>query len=138
MAVVRATGPALAQSNGNMGIDPAFINATGEIMKKVILAVLVIAFALFLALPNLSWAQEDVYKAKCAGCHGADGKGTAAGLKMGAVAFSSPTVQNATEAQLVDYIENGGPQKKATHAFASRGVSPADAAKLAAYVKTLK
>jgi cytochrome c553 len=121
-----------------MGIDPAFINATGEIMKKVILAVLVIAFALFLALPNLSWAQEDVYKAKCAGCHGADGKGTAAGLKMGAVAFSSPTVQNATEAQLVDYIENGGPQKKATHAFASRGVSPADAAKLAAYVKTLK
>lgn len=121
-----------------MGIDPAFINVMGEIMKKVILAVLVIAFALFLALPKLSWAQEDVYKAKCAGCHGADGKGTAAGLKMGAPAFSSPTVQNATEAQLVDYIENGGPQKKATHAFANRGVSPADAAKLAAYVKTLK
>ena len=107
-------------------------------MKKVILAVLVIAFALFLALPNLSWAQEDVYKAKCAGCHGADGKGTAAGQQMGAPAFSSPAVQKATDADLVDYIENGGPQKKAMHAFANKGVSAAEAAKLATYVKTLK
>ncbi len=107
-------------------------------MKKVILAVLVVAFALFLALPNLSWAQEDVYKAKCAGCHGADGKGSAAGKKMGAPEFSSPAVQKATDADLVDYIENGGPQKKAMHAFASKGVSAAEASKLAAYVKTLK
>ena len=55
-------------------------------MKKVILAVLLIAVALFLVLPSLSWAQgtEELYKAKCAGCHGADGKGTAAGKKMGA------------------------------------------------------
>src|SRR5579883_2421384 len=102
-------------------------------MKKVILAVLIIAFALFLALPNLSWAQEDVYKTKCAACHGADGKPTAAGAKMGA-----PAVQKATEAELVDYIENGGPQKKAMHAFAKKGVSAAEATKLAAYVKTLK
>jgi hypothetical protein len=55
----------------------------GEIMKKVILAVLVIAFALFLALPNLSWAQEEVYKAKCASCPAADGRGMAARLTMG-------------------------------------------------------
>ena len=107
-------------------------------MKKVILAILALAFALFLALPNLSWAQDDVYKAKCAGCHGADGKGTAAGQKMGALAFSSPTVQKASDAQLVDYIENGGPQKKPTHAFGNRGVDPAQAAKLATYVKSLK
>ena len=33
-------------------------------MKKVILAVLLTAFALFLILPSLSWAQEDLYKAK--------------------------------------------------------------------------
>ncbi|HUI83159.1 MAG TPA: cytochrome c [Candidatus Binatia bacterium] len=107
-------------------------------MKKVILAVLVIAFVLFLALPNLSWAQEEVYKAKCAACHGADGKGTAAGVKMGAPAFSSPAVQKAGDAQLADYIENGGPQKKPMHAFANKGVSAADAVKLATYVKTLK
>jgi len=107
-------------------------------MKKVILAVLALAFALFLALPNLSWAQEDVYKAKCAGCHGPDGKGTAAGQKMGAKAFSSPDVQKMSDAEVVDYIENGGPQKKATHAFAGKGVDAAQAAKLATYVKSLK
>jgi cytochrome c6 len=107
-------------------------------MKKVILAVLLTAFALFLILPSLSWAQEDVYKAKCAGCHGADGNGTAAGKKMGAVEFSSPAVQKASTADLVDYIENGGPQKKAMHAFANKGVSAAEAATLATYVKSLK
>jgi len=106
-------------------------------MKKVILAVMITAVALFLILPNLSWAQEDIYKAKCAGCHGADGMGSAAGKKMGAPEFSSATVQKASDAQLADFIENGGPQKKASHAFASKGVSQGDAAKLAAYVKTL-
>ena len=107
-------------------------------MKKVILAVVVIAVGLFLVLPNLAWAQQDMYKAKCAGCHGPDGKGTAAGKKMGAPEFSSDKVQKASDADLADFIENGGPQKKASHAFAGKGVSPADAAKLAAYVKTLK
>lgn len=107
-------------------------------MKKVILAVLILAFALFLALPNLSWAQDDVYKAKCAACHGADGKGSAAGKKMGAPEFSSAAVQGASDATLADFIENGGPQKKASHAFANKGVTAAEATKLAAYVKTLK
>jgi len=107
-------------------------------MKKVILAVVVLAVGLFLVLPNLSWAQDDLYKAKCAGCHGPDGKGTAAGLKMGAQPFSAPAVQKMSETELVDFIENGGPQKKATHAFATKGVSSADAAKLATYIKTLK
>ena len=107
-------------------------------MKKVILAILALAFALFLMLPNLSWAQEEIYKAKCAACHGADGKATAAGQKMGAPDFSSAAVQGASDATLVEYIENGGPQKKASHAFANKGVSPAEATKLAAYVKALK
>jgi len=109
-------------------------------MKKVILAVLLLALGLFLLLPSLSWAQgpEEIYKAKCAACHGADGKGTAAGKKMGAQEFSSPAVQKMSDAEIADFIENGGPQKKATHAFANKGVSAADATALAAYVKTLK
>lgn len=109
-------------------------------MKKVILAVLLLAFALFLVLPSLSWAQSpaDLYKAKCAACHGADGKGTAAGKKMGAPEFSSAAVQKMPDSEIADFIENGGPQKKASHAFANKGVSAGDAAKLAAYVKTLK
>jgi cytochrome c6 len=107
-------------------------------MKKVILAVVALAVALFLVLPNLSWAQNEVYKTKCAACHGADGNGTAAGQKMGAKAFSSADVQKMSTAEIVDYIENGGPQKKATHAFAGKGVDAEQAAKLAAYVKGLK
>jgi hypothetical protein len=43
-----------------------------------------------------------------------------------------------SDAELVDFIENGGPQKKAMHAFANKGVSAGDAAKLATYVKALK
>jgi mono/diheme cytochrome c family protein len=137
---VRATGTTFSpeQWDGESLMFSFHTNHTGDVMKKVILAVLALAFALFLALPNLSWAQEDIYKAKCAGCHGADGKGTAAGQKMGAPAFSAPTVQKMSDTEIADFIENGGPQKKATHAFANKGVSAADAAKLAAYVKTLK
>ena len=107
-------------------------------MKKVILAVLLTAFALFLVLPSLSWAQGELYKTKCAACHGADGNGTAAGKKMGALEFSSASVQKMSTADVADFIENGGPQKKATHAFANKGISPTDAAKLATYVKSLK
>jgi len=106
-------------------------------MKKVIFAVFLVALALFLILPNLSWAQSDIYKAKCAGCHGVDGKGTTAGQKMGAPSFSSDKVQKASDAELADFIENGGPQKKTAHAFGNKGISQADAQKLAAYVKTL-
>ncbi len=106
-------------------------------MKKVIFATFLVAIALFLILPNLSWAQADTYKTKCAGCHGVDGKGTTAGQKMGAPSFSSDKVQKASDAELADFIENGGPQKKASHAFGAKGISATDAKGLAAYVKTL-
>jgi mono/diheme cytochrome c family protein len=106
-------------------------------MKRVIFAVFLVALALFLILPNLSWAQADIYKAKCAGCHGVDGKGTTAGQKMGAPSFSSEKVQKASDTELADFIENGGPQKKASHAFGNKGIAPAEADKLGAYVKTL-
>lgn len=106
-------------------------------MKKVIFAVFLVALVLFFIVPSLSWAQSDTYKTKCAGCHGVDGKGTTAGQKMGAPAFSSDKVQKASDAELADFIENGGPQKKAAHAFGNKGISQAEAQKLAAYVKTL-
>ncbi len=45
---------------------------------KLALLVAMIAVALFILIPNLSWAADDgagVYKAKCAACHGADASG---------------------------------------------------------------
>jgi mono/diheme cytochrome c family protein len=51
-----------------------------EIMKtsKLVMLVMTIAVALFILIPNLSWAADDgatIYKAKCAACHGADAAG---------------------------------------------------------------
>ena len=45
-------------------------------MTKIAMLILTIAVALFILIPNLSWAAEDgaaLYKAKCAVCHGPDG-----------------------------------------------------------------
>jgi cytochrome c6 len=47
------------------------------------------------------------YKGKCAMCHGADGKGSPTGLKMGAHDFTSADVQKETDAQLTEVITKG-------------------------------
>jgi cytochrome c6 len=47
------------------------------------------------------------YKAKCAMCHGPDGKGTPMGVKMGARDFTSADVQKQTDVQLTDAIAKG-------------------------------
>ncbi len=46
--------------------------------SKLVIVVLTIAAALFILIPNLSWAADDgasLYKTKCAACHGADATG---------------------------------------------------------------
>ena len=68
-----------------------------------------------LAAVNAIWsvpatAQDAAvtYKAKCALCHGADGKGdTPAGKKMGARDFTSPDVQKESESDLTQTIAKG-------------------------------
>lgn len=47
------------------------------------------------------------FKSKCAMCHGADGKGSAMGLKMGAHDFTSDDVQKQTDMQLTMTITKG-------------------------------
>jgi len=62
------------------------------------------------AVCNRSAAAQDAagtYKAKCALCHGADGKGG----KMGTRDFASPEVQKETDAQLTETITKGKPPK---------------------------
>jgi len=69
------------------------------------------ALALALAFVPAVCAQgtaEATYKAKCAGCHGADGAGsTPAGKAMKIRDFHSPEVQKETDADLTDIITNG-------------------------------
>ena len=92
-------------------------------MTKLILLIVMIALALFLILPNLSWAADDgatLYKAKCAACHGADLAGKPAAKVPSLV---SDDCKKASDADLTDMIANGGKDKKAMHAFANKGMT---------------
>jgi mono/diheme cytochrome c family protein len=79
-------------------------------MKKISLPVFTFATALavVLSLPLSAHAQgADLFKAKCAACHGADGTGSAMGKKMGAHDFTTADVQKMSDAELMDVITNG-------------------------------
>jgi cytochrome c6 len=63
-----------------------------------------------LALCSASMVAQDAagtYKAKCVVCHGADGKGSNMGQKMGTHDFTSADVQKESDAQLTDAIAKG-------------------------------
>ncbi len=97
------------------------------------LAVVVVALAI-LALPLASFAADaaaDLYKSKCAMCHGPDGKGKMAGTKD----LGSAEVQKASDADLTAAITKG----KAPKMPAFEGKLAADQIKsLVAYIRTLK
>lgn len=64
----------------------------------------------FIAISSSSVMAQDAaatFKAKCAMCHGADGKGSPTGLKMGVHDFTSADVQKQTDAQLTETITKG-------------------------------
>ena len=104
-------------------------------MTKLVLLIVAIALALFLILPNLSWAAEEgatLYKAKCAACHGADLGGKPAAK---APSLVSDDAKKASDADLTDAIANGGKEKKAMHAFANKGVTPDQVKMVIAYIR---
>ena len=104
-------------------------------MTKLVILIVVIALALFLALPNLSWAADDgagIYKAKCAACHGADLAGKPAAKIPSLV---SDDVKKASDADLTDMIANGGKDKKAMHAFANKGVTADQVKMVIGYIR---
>jgi cytochrome c553 len=96
-------------------------------MKTMKLAafVIAIAVALFILIPNLSWADDGatIYKTKCAMCHGADATGKPAAKIPSLV---SDDAKKLSDADLTDFIANGGPNKKAGHNFAAKGLSADD------------
>ena len=102
---------------------------------KLVLVIVAIAVALFLMLPNLSWAADDgagLYKTKCAACHGADLGGKPAAK---APSLVSDEAKKASDADLSDMISNGGKDKKTMHAFANKGVSPDQVKMAVAYIR---
>ncbi len=103
-------------------------------MTKLVLLIVMIAVALFLILPNLSWADDaaTVYKAKCAACHGADLAGKPAAKIPSLV---SDDAKKASDTDLTDMIANGGKDKKAMHAFANKGVTPDQIKMVVSYIR---
>src|SRR5271170_897251 len=105
-------------------------------MKRIDYKVLIVATALaaVLSTPFPARAQSaDLFKSKCAGCHAADGTGSAMGKKMGAHDFTTADVQGMSDAQLTDIITNG---KNKMPKYAS--LKPEDIKGLVAYIRTLK
>jgi mono/diheme cytochrome c family protein len=104
-------------------------------MTKLVILIVMIALALFLILPNLSWAADDgasIYKAKCAACHGADLAGKPAAKIPSLV---SDDAKKASDADLTDMIANGGKDKKAMHAFANKGVTADQVKMVIGYIR---
>ena len=98
---------------------------------RMTLAVLLACGAI--ALCSVSATAQDAaatYKAKCAMCHGPDGKGG----KMGTKDFASADVQKMTDAELVEVIAKGKPPKMPAYEGKLKENEIKD---LAAYVKGL-
>ncbi len=109
--------------------------------SKVRLAVVLIAFIFFI-ISAPSWAGDNtatLFQNKCAVCHGADGQSnTPLGKKQSIPSFTSEKVQRVSNAELADFILNGGKELKASHAFAGKGITHENANQLAAFIKSLK
>jgi len=100
----------------------------------------IIATLALVALSGLSWAGapegKEVYTAKCAPCHGANGEGKAAIAKMYNVTqrpLASKEVQARTDEELKQVILKGQGKMKPV-----AGVTEKQAADVVAFVRTLK
>jgi cytochrome c6 len=76
-------------------------------------------------------AGEATYKAKCAMCHGADGKGKAS---MANSDLTAADVQKKSDADLSGVISNGKPPKMP----AGKSLTPDQVKDLVSYIRSLK
>jgi cytochrome c553 len=104
------------------------------IMKTTKLAVLVatIAIALFILIPNLSWADDGagLYKAKCAACHGADGAGKPAAKIPSLISEESKKMSDADLEKAV--------AEKPKHAGVAKALTPDQVKMVVGYVRSLQ
>jgi mono/diheme cytochrome c family protein len=76
---------------------------------------------------------EAIYKAKCAGCHGATGTPSAGMAKMGVKPVSDPEIKALTVAQVSAAVKNGKGKMKPI-----AGLTDAQIKDVAAFYKSLK
>ena len=95
-------------------------------MKKLILFTMLLS----LVFASAAMAAEDgaaLYKAKCAACHGPDGK------KMAKADLSSADVQGKADTELVTFVG-----ENAKHNFTKKGLSGDQIKAVVTFIKTLK
>ena len=103
-------------------------------VHKFMLLVTVVAVLFASSFSVADGGAAATYKAKCAMCHGADGKGdTPAGKKLGAHDFGSADVQSQSDAQLEEITAKG---KNKMPAY-GKSLKEAEIKKLVAYVREL-
>ena len=98
-------------------------------MKQVLVALLICGLFAVCTSPAVAQDAAATFKAKCAMCHGADGKGG----KMGTRDFASAEVKAETDAQLTDIVTKG---KGKMPAYGGK-LSDADIKGLVTYVRSL-
>jgi len=98
-------------------------------VTKLIVLLVVISLSVLIALPAFAADGAATYKAKCAGCHGADGQGKV-GPALKGTSLSAD--------QIVDLLTKGNDARKAPHKKDISGLSADDAKAVAEYVKSLK
>ena len=105
-------------------------------MTSQISAAAVILLAASIAGPALSQGSgADIYKAKCAVCHGADGlAATPMARIIKTLSFKDPDILRATDAQLFDSTKNG---KSTMKGYAGK-LTDAQIKDVVAYMRTLQ
>jgi mono/diheme cytochrome c family protein len=100
---------------------------------KLIMLVMTIAAALFILIPNLSWAADDgasLYKAKCAACHGVDAAGKPAAKIPSLIGDDA---KNASETDLAKDVTD-----KPKHAGVAKALTPDQVKMVVAYIRELQ
>lgn len=100
--------------------------------KKLVMLIVTIAVALFVLIPNLSWAQDGapVYKAKCAMCHGADAAGKPAAKIPSLVSDDAKKLSD--DAIAKDVVET------AKHPAGVKGLPADDVKAVVSYIRSLQ
>lgn len=97
-----------------------------------IVALALISFAIDALAADVK--ADDLYKSKCQSCHGAEGRATNIGRKLGAKDFQDPQVMKMSQADRVQIISDGRNKM-----FAYKSKLSADEIKaLAKYIAMLK
>ena len=99
---------------------------------KLVMLVMTIAVALFILIPNLSWAEDGaaLYKAKCAMCHGPDGAGKPAAKIPSLI---SDEAKKKSDADLTKAVS-----ETAKHPAPVKGLAADDVKAVVTYIRSLQ